>query len=396
MIIHSEMLQSLVGKIIKDIGYNINIIDEEGIIVASGSLERIGTFHKIGKEAAMLEKRIDINHENTHLYDGVKEGINQPFYYNNKIAGVIGITGKPERIEEFVNVVKSMIELMIEQEVLKSKMYHRQSNKVFFLNLLMNLKTEEDYISVVNWANQSKYDLNKPRVAVLFSVKEILENQKTYHVGEDKEAVKVKILGLLKNTKDHNREDISSYITPDRIVVLKVVASNSIKDRNEEIERYVYEINEELKKWFEGELTVGIGSVYEEVQLFKESYSEAEYTLQKTIAYKRKERASHIKNDLLSYFCSKLPEEMKHHFFNEYYQLISDKQELMDTVITLAKCNMNILSASQQLYVHRNTVIVRLNRLKELFDLDPFKNHEDKSMWDMLAIYLQEKNTKND
>ncbi len=44
MLIHGDMLQKLVNKIIEDIGYNINIIDTDGIIIASGNPHRIGTF----------------------------------------------------------------------------------------------------------------------------------------------------------------------------------------------------------------------------------------------------------------------------------------------------------------------------------------------------------------
>ncbi len=60
MLIHGDMLQKLVNKIIDDIGYNINIIDTNGIIIASGNQQRIGSFHKIGKQASDEERRVDI------------------------------------------------------------------------------------------------------------------------------------------------------------------------------------------------------------------------------------------------------------------------------------------------------------------------------------------------
>ena len=392
MIIHSKMLQSLVEKIIKDIGYNINIIDVNGTIIASGSKERIGTFHKIGKEAAMLEKRIDITPENACLYEGVKEGINQPFYYNNQLVGVIGITGKPEKIEEFVNVVKSMIELMIDQEMLKSRLYHRQSNKVFFINLLLNLKTEEDYIEVMNWASQAKHNLEIPRAAILISVNNILEDTRFAQTGEEKEVMKMQIFKLIKSAALHNEEDISSYISLDRIVILKALFSQSLSDRMKEIERYIEEINGAIEKNYKKQLVIGIGSIYDDIKLIGKSFREAEFVLKNSASYKGGK--SNINEELLSYFFSQIPEQMKEHFFNTYYQVLENKPELIETVIALSNCNMNILAASKLLFVHRNTVVLRFNRLKELLDLDPLKRREDRNRWDLLAVYLMEKSDK--
>lgn len=151
MLIHGEMLQRLVDKIISDIKCNINIIDTNGIIIASGSSDRIGTFHKVGLQAAQNGCRIDIKKADESLYNGVKSGINLPFYYKKDIIGVIGITGDPKEISVLTNIVKSMIEVMYEQEILKQKMYYRQNSKVFFINELLNMSSSQDLNSVKNW-----------------------------------------------------------------------------------------------------------------------------------------------------------------------------------------------------------------------------------------------------
>ena len=47
----------------------------------------------------------------------------KPFYYKKEIIGVIGITGLPKEISMLTNIVKSMIEVMYEQEILKQSEY---------------------------------------------------------------------------------------------------------------------------------------------------------------------------------------------------------------------------------------------------------------------------------
>ncbi|GAA0178390.1 sugar diacid recognition domain-containing protein [Clostridium sediminicola] len=390
MILRGEMLQRLADEIIKDIGYNVNIIDEKGIIVASGSKDRVGTFHKIGKQAAELEKRIDIEIEDEEILKGVKTGINQPFYYNGKVIGVIGITGDPDQIDDFVKLVKSMIELMFEQEMLKQKMYYRQSNKVFFMNMLMNIKTNEDYLSVLRWGTKLGYDLNKPRIAIVLSLKEIMKNKRNTKMFEQKNIIEDNILNLIKKTKCYRREDILSYASMDEIILLKTIKNLHGMDIAEEVMQYAKDIKKNVEEKFKGNIYIGIGSYYKEIKKISKSYSEAEFVLNEILKYKQ-EGIGHIHDYVFDYFYSKISKESMEHFFENYYLKVKDRQALIKTIIVLTKSNMNIVSASKALFVHRNTVIFRLNKLKELLNLDPINNHKDRKFWDMLAIYIDTK-----
>lgn len=56
-----------------------------------------------------------------------------PFYYNHSIAGVIGITGSPIELENTAELVRMSTELMLEQQALKERIYHHQSQKKHFL-----------------------------------------------------------------------------------------------------------------------------------------------------------------------------------------------------------------------------------------------------------------------
>ena len=49
--------QNIVNKMMKDIPYNINIMDKTGVIIGSGNKERIGTLHH-GAVAAIKQKKI--------------------------------------------------------------------------------------------------------------------------------------------------------------------------------------------------------------------------------------------------------------------------------------------------------------------------------------------------
>lgn len=83
----------IVEKLMADIPYNINIMDERGKIIASGDSARIGERHRGAERAINERKNIEI-YKDTSLE---KKGTNEPIILNDHILGVVGISGEPRR-----------------------------------------------------------------------------------------------------------------------------------------------------------------------------------------------------------------------------------------------------------------------------------------------------------
>lgn len=388
MLIHGEMLQKLVDKIISDIKCNINIIDTKGIIVASGSPDRIGTFHKVGLQAAENGCRIDIKKADESLYNGVKSGINLPFYYKNDIIGVIGITGIPNEISMLTNIVKSMIEVMYEQEILKQKMYFRQNSKVFFINELMNISSTEDVTSVEEWGNKLGYDMNVRRSTILIEFTEKTKNKSEYLSDE----IMHGFLKKLKSLKGHNKNDISTILSSNKVVVLK--ASHE-KDGTKEkilIHKYINQITELIDTELSLIYNISVGSFYKDLIKIKDSLAESEFVLLQLVC-DNKNNIGFINEYLMGYFTSRLPEGIVQHFFEDDYNRVKDHPDLIETIIALALCNMHITICAKELFLHRNTVLFRMNKLKEILQIDPVNNDSDRSYMMLFSEYLKLKMT---
>ena len=54
------------------------------------------------------------------------------------------------------------------------------------------------------------------------------------------------------------------------------------------------------------------------------------------------------------------------------------KDTILEIVNTLDKCNYNFNKVSEQLFVHKNTVFFRLDKIKEFLEIDPVKNACDR------------------
>ena len=79
------------------VGQQINMMDENGLIIASTDPDRLGMVH--GGSLKVLEGKLTslIIHSDDE-YPGSRPGLNLPIEIDGKYIGVIGITGKYEAI----------------------------------------------------------------------------------------------------------------------------------------------------------------------------------------------------------------------------------------------------------------------------------------------------------
>lgn len=104
----AQQAQNIVGRMMDVTPYNVNIMNDKGIIIGSGDTHRINTLHEGAIEAIAKKKLIEISAGGV----GTKPGINTPIFFGNRIIGVIGITGKPEEVRPFVELVRITAELL--------------------------------------------------------------------------------------------------------------------------------------------------------------------------------------------------------------------------------------------------------------------------------------------
>lgn len=129
-----QQAQEIVDKMMADIPYNINIMNEQGIIIGSGERHRVGTIHQGAVEALSIGKMIEIR--TAREYE--KQGTNEPIVINQQYVGVIGITGHPDEVRPFCNIVRTTVTLLIEQRIAFEKQTYENNRKKAFSDLLLH------------------------------------------------------------------------------------------------------------------------------------------------------------------------------------------------------------------------------------------------------------------
>lgn len=129
MKINKVLAQEITDKVMTVIPYNVNIMDETGMIIGSGDANRKGNFHQ-GAIAAIQQNTI------VCIYDSEgpsMPGVNIPIHFRMKIIGVIGISGEPTIVEPFAELVRVTAELLINQEFLYKERRIQEQMKEEFL-----------------------------------------------------------------------------------------------------------------------------------------------------------------------------------------------------------------------------------------------------------------------
>lgn len=151
--------QDIVDKMMQDIPYNINIMNEHGIIIGSGQKERVGTVHQGAVRALTTGSMVEV------WEDGILEkmGTNEPILFNQQHVGVIGISGHPDEVRPFCNIVRTTVSLLIEQRNQLESMAHEASRKKAFIERLLNQSGSYSQ-KVKKEALQYRMDLQLPTV----------------------------------------------------------------------------------------------------------------------------------------------------------------------------------------------------------------------------------------
>jgi carbohydrate diacid regulator len=118
---------------------------------------------------------------------------------------------------------------------------------------------------------------------------------------------------------------------------------------------------------------IGIGSVKRGLTNIKDSFSEAQEAINLGIMQQSRGRVFMFQKLLLERFLQSVPREIRRHFHELSYtegmkKLMTD--EMLETTTRFFENNLNLSETARKLYIHRNTLIYRLEKIQKALGLD--------------------------
>ncbi len=355
MILEYQLAQQIVDRTMSIIDYNINVMNHAGIIIGSGQSHRLGQVHDGAILALKHGDSIELTEESCRSLKGVKPGINMLLHSNDQVVGVLGITGEPDNIRDFTKLLKMTAEMIIDQAALIEKLQWDRRHREEFITAWVS--NELSMQELESWAGKLSIDIRQPRVAVVIEFK----NQKT---PKSLQSIR-KVVDLLEYPQ---RDNLVAIISMNEIVVLKPCsASNKWDSHNESlrIDKLLSRLDDHNIDGFD----IALGQVFESPWQIHRSYQSAKQTLLAGKSH-QPHKNKHLFEEL------RLPVLLAP--LNDFWQgaqLVSviekikhkDKSgQLLKTLQALFEANGSISECSKLMFLHRNTLRYRLNKITEI------------------------------
>jgi len=388
MKITQKLAQDIVGKTMSILGKNINIMDEKGVIIGSGDKSRLNQFHEGAAQVMKEGKKLEIYSKDINHLVGAKPGINLPIEHNNKIIGVVGITGEPDEVSPFGEVIKMTVEMMLQQEfLLKEIQLEKQAQENFIYDLISG-RIGNDPDLFLTRGQIVGYDILIPRVALVMDIyqfektaKQSLQTFKGQKEGEiHLQRLKNDVLKTIQRMFVDTPQEITSYTGGDRFVVLKTI---NPKDSDEILRRKLFRMGKRIKNTISQQMkfkvTIGIGEYHKDIRGISKSFKEATQALDVGTKLEGAGDIYHVDNLGVGKLLAEIKGESQQEFMEKtIYSTKNNKgkkinETLLETLKAFFDNNLSISKTAQTIYVHRNTLLYRLKRVKKITGLDPKK-----------------------
>ncbi|GKX56840.1 hypothetical protein SOASR030_29520 [Leminorella grimontii] len=162
--------RQIVQRTMSIIPYSVNVMDEFGMIIASGEASRIHQRHE-GAVLALTENRVvEIDSATANRLKGVRPGINLPINFRDRLIGVLGITGEPDEVRAYAELVKMASELIIEQTaLLEQKQWDKRYREELVHQLILRESRPASLDAMVSYLG---VNLLQPRVVLILELQQ--------------------------------------------------------------------------------------------------------------------------------------------------------------------------------------------------------------------------------
>ena len=349
MKLNTQTVHTLINELSSVIDYNLNIMDEEGVIISSTDENRIGQFH----EAARLIIRLGLPSLLVHYdneYSGCKEGTNVPLVVDGEIIGVIGITGNVNETSKYANIIKKTAEILLKDYAALSEETRLNEARMFFLN---------------SWLNGDVTDTSRIRRKL---------EQYGHHSASAFQAV------IVDNINGHNparaflSERIKSFHTITTWnntcgIIIGMFPSS------EDMIKYLKDVMSSVSN--QDDFFFAVGDTVDSEDQLRYSYSHA-FSLYQYI--KNRSKALGVKYFGISYYCdyelgilaNYIPEQKKREYAANTFAGFDahSLNDIIPFILTYCECNGSINQIADRLFIHKNTVQYKIKRIKDVTGLD--------------------------
>lgn len=331
-----KLFQTLSDKYSEIINKEVGVTDDSGIIIAHSN------FQMIGKQ----DQNVLIFLQGKSQQDVIDKRIYSKVIIKNKVEFVTFILStEPQDIKYLELFTLNILNL-------KSYYDEKYDKNTFVKNIIVENILPGD---ILVRSKELHIDYNALRVVFLINA----TSERDIHVHE-----------VIESLFPNKNKDFVVVVDNDNIVLVKEVKS---KDDYKEAYKNARIIVDTLNSELMVKAYIGIGNIINNLKDITKSYKEAQMSLIIGNIFSGDKNVYDYNNLGIGRLVYHIPTTLCQLFLDEVFKDNSADSLDSETMLTIQKFfenNLNVSETARQLYIHRNTLVYRLEKIKRLTGLE--------------------------
>jgi GAF domain-containing protein len=329
--------------------------------------------------------------------------LSAPLIAGNEHFGLINCySNKPRRYTSedhtLISTIANQAAMAIKNSHLVDMLAQKNLVKGFLDDLMLGTYDSED--SLRQRANFLGCDLSKPHLVAIIETSKldvpheesnegsIATDGEAYLTEDDRLALHKRISG---NVRRRIQDSFPGSMIYEHENLLTCMICLSKDPSGSRLKSWLRDLARQMRVEQNVRLAIGIGNTCQSIGDFRRGYAEASEALQMGDGLNREGGVTHF-NDLGVYrYLYKIArmDDLRDTYQEQIARIANyDRRkgtDLLDTLETYLECAGNLTKTSAKLFVHRNTLIQRLERLQSLCDIDM----QERSTWLTLQVAIK-------
>ena len=332
----NRMFQGVIYQMKDAIGRVVGVTDEMGVVIACSELSQIDSM-KDGVQAERMANSQSFV-RNGYTFKGFSNNKRNDFY--------VFVEGTGDMADKFTSL------LSIAMQSLKQFHDEKFDRLNFIKNVVMdNIMPGDIYAK----AREMHFATDIPRVVLIIRVNQ-QKDMSTFDVVQNL-------------FPDKQKDFVFNTSETDTVLIKELKKGIEAKD----IEKLAASIVDTLNVEYYIKSTIGIGTQIVNIKDLANSFKEAQIALEVSKVFDTEKTIVNYENLGVARLIYQLPTTLCEMFLKEVFKqgsIESLDQETLFTIQSFFENNLNVSETSRGLFVHRNTLVYRLEKIRKITGLD--------------------------
>jgi carbohydrate diacid regulator len=378
--------ENIVNKLSALLKRKVSVADENGAVLASTDLSETDKNYEQLRKVVESKSEVETSGPATKI--SLPQGLIVPISHGEQVIGTLFIEDKPEEYQYYRAIVSTMVELLINQNVMIDSFPYKDKIKDNFVFGLLHRQLSVEDNKVREEAELFDINLNRDKVVMIIMVEGFWDGLFGQNITATEEQKQTALSDYKKRIYQAAGQffgrlsgcSVSYFGLDTFVVLLDELYSLDGRAMIDQIRTKSTELHKLLEKQFEESahkrLLTGVGSFYRGKDGAILAYEEAKRAINLGLSIGDVRDLYHIDDLGMVATLAGGNKKWQDNFVRRLLVKLSQEDYLLQTVESFFDKNMSLTQTSKQLGIHRNTLLYRLDKIKKVTGLDPRKFNE--------------------